>query len=560
MRKFGNVFIGMVITDENYMIKYHDENFMKNVINSKIGVRDDYLNSFFPKILNIRESDVLSIKSKNDKRFLVSKSFFRLEQEGYYILNFLDLSVNDELFQQIDMLSDNLYINNEMLNRMKDGIFITDEAGKTLYVNDAFQKLSGLKREALLGKTVDKLIETSVLKNPCTSKVIESKCSSSTVTEYPNGINCLVSGEPIFDKSNNLKRIICVVQNVKGLETLLRRVMNEKTLSITFDSEIKLPVAIEEPFVTTTSENRLMNEIFHRAMKLAHTNATILITGETGVGKDYFTALIHNQSSNENTGDLIKINCGAIPKHLLESELFGYEEGAFTGAHRNGRIGFFEKANGGTLFLDEIGDLPFILQVKLLTALNDKQFYRVGGSKPVAFNARVIAATNADLFQLVKEKKFRSDLYYRLDVISFEIPPLRKRKEDIIALSKKFIFEYNSTYGMKKYFSPIVLEVFLKYSWPGNIREMKNIIERLTLTSDGTCINIADLKKECPALISSIDHEEVNDDQSLKAQKGAIEMSIIQRALLDTGSVKGAAKLLDIGISTLTRKKIKYSL
>lgn len=474
-----------------------------------------------------------------------------------------NLKLIKELEKQIEYLTKQQYIHNEMLNKLEDGIYITDNAGKTLFVNDAFLALSGLSRDKIIGKTVYELRRLNVLPNSCCSKVIETKSTVFTINNYAEGQKCLVSGSPIFDDEGNLIRTIAVIRDVSELDKMM------KTVSIREDLTIKRPSYIEEAqgidadnqFI---SNNEVLKDIYEKADKIASFDSTILILGETGVGKDFLASYIYNKSNEKKKGKFVKINCGAVPENLLESEFFGYEEGAFSGAQRGGKKGLFEEANNGVLFLDEIGDMPYALQVKLLNVINDKSFYRIGGVKPVEFNARVIAATNAELKQLVEEKKFRSDLYYRLNVVNFVIPPLRYRREDIMPLSQEFIEYFNNKYSKNTFFSADCTEKFIAYDWPGNIREMKNIIERLVLITDSPCISknlfqdqliLGD--KEMPY---KYELHYSDTSTSLKDRMEKFEKDEILKTLNSSQTLKAAADILGIDISTLVRKKQKYKI
>lgn len=222
--------------------------------------------------------------------------------------------------------------------------------------------------------------------------------------------------------------------------------------------------------------------------RVAQFNSTILLEGESGVGKEVFVHHIHSASPRSNKQSLVRINCGAIPENLIESELFGYEKGAFTGADKNGKAGLFEIADNSTLFLDEIGELPLNMQVKLLRVLQEREVTRIGGTQPKPVNVRIITATNKDLRELVNQGEFREDLYYRLYVIPFSIPPLRERKEDIFPLAIYFLEQFKKMYDIKKSFTPEAIEVLETYAWPGNVRELQNIVERLTLLGEGEWI------------------------------------------------------------------------
>lgn len=480
-------------------------------------------------------------------------------------------TLDSELEKQILWLNRQQYLYHEMFNKLNDGIYITDEEGITQYVNDAFINLSGLMREQIIGKTVYELRNNNILPNSCCAKVIETKVPVSTINNYYKGQRCLVSGSPIFDEKGKLSKTIAVIRDVSELDILMKSIAKEENLFIKSKSDynIEMDETKKQQVIVINNEN--MKNIYSKAKKIASVDSTVLILGETGVGKDFVASYIYNTCNWKNKGKFIKINCGAVPEHLLESEFFGYEEGAFTGAQKGGKKGLFEEANGGILFLDEIGDMPYTLQVKLLSSLNDRMFYRIGGTKPVEFNARIIAATNVDLKKLVDEKKFRADLYYRLNVVRFIIPPLRYRKEDIIHLAQQFLEYYNNKYGKSCYFSADCLESFLKYEWPGNIREMKNIIERIILMSDDVCIDAGLFMEHLMFGETGMDMKDnkslikdskslIKDNKSLKEKIDEYEKEIIEKTLIVSKNMKEAAEVLGIDISTLVRKKQKYGM
>lgn len=480
-----------------------------------------------------------------------------------------------QLEQQIEYLTKQQYISNEMFNKLEDGVYVTDERGTTLYVNDAFLLLSGLTRDNIIGKTVYELRRANILPNSCCAKVIETRSKVFTINNYSEGQKCLVSGSPIFDDNGIMVRTIAVIRDVSELDRLMKSIAIKEDIILRNTNTSMISQGIKSHENSFVSNCQKVKEIFEKAKRIAKFDSTMLILGETGVGKDYLAEYIYNTWRIKNKGHFVKINCGAIPENLLESELFGYEEGAFSGAIKGGKMGLFEKANNGIVFLDEIGDMPYSLQVKLLTVINDRQFYRIGGTKPVVFSAKIIAATNAALTKLCNEKKFRWDLYYRLNVVNFTLPPLRERKEDIVILAQKFLENFNNKYSSNHYFSPQCLEKFVAYDWPGNIREIKNIIERLVLISDSPCIN-ANLFKD--QLIIGFPNNEAlyinapvgnnintvsfNTIQSgtLKNRIEAFEREQIISVLNSSSTLKEASSVLGIDISTLVRKKQKYGL
>ncbi|MGE5592551.1 MAG: sigma 54-interacting transcriptional regulator [Betaproteobacteria bacterium] len=302
-----------------------------------------------------------------------------------------------------------------------------------------------------------------------------------------------------------------------------------------------------------------MGRVLQLAAKVAPVNTTVLILGESGVGKEVVARFIHMNGPRRN-GPFVNINCGAIPGSLLESELFGYEAGAFTGARREGKPGMIEVAAGGTLFLDEISELPTDLQVKLLQVIQERKLVRVGGVKPLNVDIRIIAATNRDLAAMVARGEFRADLFYRLNVVPITIPPLRERPDDVIPLIYHFLERYNNAHGYHKVISEDAREVLTRYSWPGNVRELENLIERLVVTVEGDEITVRDLPR---AILEEGDvsrsHVVVGGIMPLRQAVEEVERQLIQRALAANKSTYSIAKLLGVNQSTVVRKIRKYA-
>lgn len=305
-----------------------------------------------------------------------------------------------------------------------------------------------------------------------------------------------------------------------------------------------------------------MRHVLEMAKHIAPSSGTVSLYGESGVGKEVVARYIHNNSRRKDE-IFLPINCSAIPAELAESEFFGYERGAFTGARANGKSGFFELANGGTLFLDEVGELPLSLQGKLLRVLESGELTRVGGDRVIQVDTRIICATNRNLREMVRKKEFREDLFFRLDVIPLVIPPLRDRKEDIIPLAELFLSEYNRKNRYAKVFSPVTLASFQRYGWPGNVRELRNIVERLVITTPHDVI-IHSLDQESQPHPPEPQHESILPNgplQPLKAFLQEAEREYLERALIQTGwNVRKTAEQLGIHHSGLYRKIEAYHL
>lgn len=302
-----------------------------------------------------------------------------------------------------------------------------------------------------------------------------------------------------------------------------------------------------------------MKEIIAAAARLARFDSTVLITGESGTGKELIANLIH-ENSDRRKGPFIKVNCGAIPGNLLESELFGYDHGAFTGARKGGKTGLFEIANGGTIFLDEIGDLPINLQPKILRVLQNREIMRVGGHKALPIDVRIITATNRDLEKMVESREFREDLYYRLNVVPVHIPPLRERKEDIVPLARHFTAIINKKHKTNKSLSPEILESLIIYDWPGNVRELQNIIENIMVTSSDEVVTRKNLP---PQLIKSgPDCQDISIAGIMPLQYAVenVEKQILEKAYQKYNSTRQMAKVLQVSAATIVRKAAKYGI
>jgi len=296
----------------------------------------------------------------------------------------------------------------------------------------------------------------------------------------------------------------------------------------------------------------IMQNVADLALKVSNVDTTIMITGESGVGKEVLANFIHSHSHRKDK-PFVKINCSAIPPQLLESELFGYEKGAFTGAGKSGKPGIFELANTGTLFLDEIGEIPLDIQVKLLRVMQENEFMRVGGTKTIKVDIRVIAATNRDLAQEVQKGTFRKDLFYRLNVVPLNIPPLRSRPDDILPLTMHFLDQFNKKHQKCKTICAEVLEAFQNHPWEGNIRELQNMVERLVILSDQDTIGLQDLP---PVFTPSIGmpHITISSIMPLKDAVALVENQLIEMARKQYKTTKGIAQALGVDQSTISRK------
>lgn len=450
-----------------------------------------------------------------------------------------------KLTRKLDVVLDSSY----------DGIYITDGDGITLRVNKAYERITGLKQGDILGKSINVLVEQGIISKACTMLVLENKEAMTIQQKLAGGKVVLVTGTPVFDENNEIEMVVNNVRDVTELLEL-REALKENELKMNlYNSELeRLRKKMNHP-AEVISRNLKMKKLMESATRAARHDTTVLISGETGVGKEIMAKFIH-QHSDRCDEKLIKVNCSAIPENLMESEFFGYEKGAFTGANINGKTGLFEEADGGTIFLDEIGELPLNLQSKMLRVLQEQEIQRVGSVETIKINVRIIAATNQDLMQMIEQGLFRKDLFYRLNIIPLHVLALRDRVEDLIPLANDFLEKLNLLYGEDKKFAKEIYKSFGNYNWPGNIRELQNVIERVFVMTEDQLIREKDLPIE---IRSSSDSEVVVEGElKLKEAVGKLEHAMIQDAFKKYGNVRDAARSLGIDGSTFVRKRTKY--
>jgi PAS domain S-box-containing protein len=445
----------------------------------------------------------------------------------------------------------------EIFRNSFDGIFVADGKGTTLMVNAGCERNYGLRADEMIGKNVSLFERKGYIKPVIAGRVIAERRRISAVQHTHAGKTIMVTGIPLFDDDGTVRRVIINSRDTTELLQLQEELERVQHNLRRMESEIHELRRENLKFDGVVLHSPSMQRIAALALRVAKVDTTILVTGESGVGKEVVVKLIHRESSRAN-GPFIKINCGAIPRELLESELFGYESGAFTGARRQGKVGLIETANGGTLFLDEIGELPLDLQVKLLQVLQDRSISRVGGTGTIDVDLRIIAATNVDLEEMVETKRFRNDLYYRLNVVPIHIPPLRERHDDILPLIHLYLQNFNLQYGLARRMSERALQRMLDYGWPGNVRELRNIVERLVVTAPDDLISMEDLPRP-------FQHDDSADktgpadpsagEPDLKSRVAQFEAKLVQETVARLGSTRAAAKYLGISQASVVRKQ-----
>ncbi|WP_366922210.1 sigma 54-interacting transcriptional regulator [Metallumcola ferriviriculae] len=456
-----------------------------------------------------------------------------------------------------------------LMEHSYDGIYISDGEGNPVNMNEAFAEFIGVSRDELFHLHVSELISKGYIPESVVMEVLEQKKEVTRMINYRTGKETIVTGVPVLNEAGEIFLVICNLRDLTELKTSERELKETKKITeeyrqhiASFFEDIK-----QQPFGQLIYRSRKMNNIKQKADKVAQVDTNVLITGETGVGKDIIARVIHQLSKRVHQGSFIKVDCASIPEQLLEAELFGYEKGSFTDARKDGKIGRLELASNGTLFLDEIGELPVRLQVKLLNVIQDRKVTRIGGLHAQDINFRVICATNRNLEQMIKEGSFREDLYFRLKVVTIQIPPLRERKEDIRPLAEYYMGVFNKRYDLQKIITEDVMKALMNYDWPGNVRELANVVEQMLVLSSSQNITLVDLpdkileyqKLECAKVVPEQTHE-TNYGSNLKESVDKFEKMFIEKIIKESETIKQAADRMGIDVSTLTRKRQKYGI
>ena len=470
---------------------------------------------------------------------------------------FIDVSQTEKVNRELFANKELAFELNAIFESSYDGLYICDKNGKVLRVNSAWEKVCGFPRDMVMGKTAMDLVANGYYDNSAALLTLQSKSVSTTMLKIMSGPKkgqiIMATGTPILDEEGQLVQVVVNVRDITELENLKKKLSETMQLSMKYANELEEIRLQTYRMDDLIAKSPVMQRIVDLVVKVAQVDSTILITGESGVGKEVIAKKIH-QLSKRKDNSLIKINCGAIPENLLESELFGYEGGAFTGAKKEGKPGMFELASGGTLFLDEIGDLPFGLQVKLLRALQEREIVRVGGVKSIKVDARIITATNKDLHRMVSNGTFREDLFYRLNVINIQIPPLRERKEDLVQLLSTLLQSLNGKYRISKTLSQQVVTRLINYDWPGNIRELENTLERMVVLTQEEEIQLQHLPEYLANINPETNQITIDGIIPLKRAVQNLEYKLLLEAYRKYGTTRAMAKALEVNQSTIVRK------
>lgn len=443
-------------------------------------------------------------------------------------------------------------------------LFVCNGNGKILYLNQNAADTFGMTKEQTLKMNTYDIVGNKIISRSTTIEALENKEPVIGNFMTQSGQEYFAISTPMFDENGNVSLVMTYSQEQSLMTTFFDAIERERKLAIKYKHAYNHIINYGNNKKSVVVSSKKMRDLFDYAERISKTDGTVIILGESGTGKDIMANYIHSNSFRKEE-PLIPVNCSAIPENLMESEFFGYEQGAFTGAKKEGKPGLFELANRGTLFLDEIAELPPAMQSKLLRVLESGEIYHVGGTRPIQTNVRLIVATNRNLEEMVHQNKFREDLYYRLNVVPILIPALRERRDDIMPLANFFLSELNKKYSYQRLFDTNVQQKFEQYNWPGNVRELRNLIERMVITSTTDILTMDNLNLPRS---SDSDDDTVKEDiseatsevskmrtESTVTQpfKKLVQEKVIETLLETNGNKSKAAKLLGMSIGKLNR-------
>ncbi|MDX8360086.1 sigma 54-interacting transcriptional regulator [Cytobacillus sp. IB215316] len=547
--------LGACMTDENGYISYVNEQLCTIFDLNEQDVLHEDVTNYLPKhYLNDLEKKLPKRMTFNHHHTIVRVSTYNLVngKKGYIAL-FQNVTEIEQIAQELETVKKLKRLVETAIDNAYDGILMINEEAKIVFFNSMLCDLFELDSHHIKNQHVDQILPHFNLQ-----EVMKTGVATVSKVMKIKGIKYMLHRIPVYQDNMIIGAIGKIsFRQLKEVQEQFRKIDQEnKTVSIS--NHVTETSRYSFDHIITRSAN--MEKLIRSVRKAAKGKSTILVRGESGTGKELFAHAIHSVSMTSN-GPFVTVNCAAIPEHLLESEFFGYEAGAFTGAKQKGKYGKFDHANEGTLFLDEVGDMSLQLQAKLLRVLQEKEFYRVGGNERVQVNVRIIAATNRPLENMVESGEFREDLYYRLNVISFEVPPLRKRQGDILILSDAFIDDLNQINGTSiTGIDDDAKKVMLSYDWPGNIRELRNVIERGMVFAEHGKIEAHDLPDY---LLNKVKIHSTKMENSMNKQAllDEAEMRVIKEMMEKVeGNKTKAAKMLGISRSLLYKKLEKYQL
>ncbi len=518
----------------------------------------------WPKTLQILKGRKLSAEfslRRENTSYLIRVNPIIIDSEKVgAICVFVESSGLEEMAMQMSFFQEIISELEAVINSSSEGLWICDGEANVLRMNPASERIHGVNAEDVIGRNMQDLVDEGFIDKSATLEVIKAR-SVVNILQNRKGRKLVITGTPVFDTVGKLIRIVSSVRDITEIETMQRELEEQEALKDQLRNHMLELQHIELASRRVIAKSPCMLKALRQSIKVGSVGSSVLLLGESGVGKGLIADIIHKNSPRSEK-PLIRINCGAIPDSLIESELFGYEKGAFTGASTGGKPGYLELADGGTLFLDEIAELPAPSQVKLLRFLEDGRITRLGGTASRTVDVRILAATHRDLEEMIAQGKFRLDLYYRLKVVPISVPAVRERRDCILPLIQHYIEFFGTKNGISKRLTRAASDALLTYPYPGNVRELMNICERLVVMSETELIDLKDLPNDIVPRTKEVTAEAADWTNNLTLQQA---MDILERKMLAQSlelhrNQRQMATALGINQSTVARKLEKHSL
>ncbi len=482
------------------------------------------------------------------------------EQVGA-ICVFVESAGLEEMAMQMSFFQEIIGELEAIINSSTEGLWICDGEANVLRMNPASERIHDVKAEEIIGRNMQELVDEGFIDKSVTLEVIKVREVVSILQYSEKGRKLVITGTPVFDPNGKLIRVVSTMRDITLIETLQRELEEQEAMRNQLSSHMLELQNMELESRRVIAKSPCMLKTLRQAIKVGSVDSSVLLLGESGVGKGIIAEIIH-KNSHRSEKPLIRINCGAIPDSLIESELFGYEKGAFTGARSSGKPGYLELADGGTLFLDEIAELPSPSQVKLLRFLEDGRITRLGETRSRTVDVRILAATHRNLEEMIGQGKFRLDLYYRLKVVPINVPAVRERRDCILPLIQHYIEFFGTKNGIYKRLTRAALDALLSYPYPGNVRELMNICERLVVMSETDWIDLKDLPSDIIPHVNEvpIDATEWMKGMTLQQAMDTLERKMLTNSLKQDGNQRSIAAALGVNQSTIARKLEKHGL
>ncbi len=473
---------------------------------------------------------------------------------------FVESSGLEEMAMQMSFFQEIIGELEAIINSSSEGLWICDGEANVLRMNPASERIHDVKAEEIVGRNMQDLVDEGFIDKSATLEVIKSR-EVVNILQLRKGRKLVITGTPVFDHYGKMIRIVSSVRDITEIEKLQSELEEQEAIKNQLRNHMLELQHLELESRRVIAKSPCMLKALRQAIKVGSVDSSVLLLGESGVGKGLIADIIHKHS-HRSKKPIIRINCGAIPESLIESELFGYEKGAFTGAKTGGKPGYLELADGGTLFLDEIAELPVPSQVKLLRFLEDGRLTRLGGTFSRTVNVRILAATHRDLEEMIGQGKFRLDLYYRLKVVPISVPAVRERKDCILPLIQHYVEYFGTKNGISKRLTRAASDTLRSYPYPGNVRELMNICERLVVMSETDLIDLKDLPNDIVHRTEDVPDNgtEWIGNVTLQQAMDALERKMLAQSQKLHGNQRRMAEELGINQSTVARKLEKHGL